>query len=674
MDLVTDTIVDGRYRIVDLVGFGGMGGVYKAVDVELERVIALKILHSDFPDEEARSRFFREGKIASRLEHPNIVQFFRFGQFEGLPYIAMEYLSGETLREVLNRETRLDLQRSIDVAVQVCRAMQYAHRNGVVHRDLKPNNIMLMPAPVPDFVKVVDFGLARLTEVETTAVKTWKNAHELQSDPGSSIGYANQGLTQTGTILGTAQYMSPEQCKGQPVTAAADVYSLGCILYECIAGIAPFVADTPVAFIHKHVCEEIPPLDTVAPGLAVPPSVEQVLRKAMAKDPEDRYATMSDFEADLLLVQAGKLPVIPTKAQTKNASSKRWIALVGVFVLSGILLGVVYRLKTPTQSESQFPATSVSKLHTALPLGLEHRDCASLLEDGERYWQRNTKANKGEAFYKAAIVAARDPAINPGLRLRCYYSYAFALRTSGRYEESMAIMNEAIRCLKDTPKAPPTVSFQVYSRAAMSCLESSAKTDFRRGLQCLQQAEKYCNQIDDLSLRRVFQSELCCIRSDFYHQDSDDNNAFLFAQKGLSLTTRRQDLNRRRIRTCRLAFLANQTQAFEQLFKEVQAQDSEVGTGREFILLSDDLRKAGKLAESRIAAELALKASRAIDPNSDDAYVRAQLILAEFDCDKGDFEMAASRVNEAERIVDALGISSAEVTAKQELLKRKLKK
>ncbi len=225
------TIIDGRYRVLSRLGAGGMADVYLAQDEQLDREIALKLLHRRFAEDAAFvERFRREAQAAASLQHPNVVSVFDRGAFDGTYYIAMEYLQGRTLKRLIREEAPLEVNRAIDLTIQILKAARFAHRRGVIHRDLKPHNVIVDDN---DHVKVTDFGIARA---------------------GAS------DMTETGSIMGTAQYLSPEQAQGHAVSAPSDLYSVGIVLYEMLTGRVPFDGESPVSIALKHVSEApIPP-------------------------------------------------------------------------------------------------------------------------------------------------------------------------------------------------------------------------------------------------------------------------------------------------------------------------------------------------------------------------------------------------------------------------------
>src|SRR5947209_3215739 len=257
-DVQTGTVIDGRYRVKTRIGSGGMADVYCAVDEQLGRDVALKLLHRRFAeDREFVERFRREASSAAGLQHPNVVGVYDRGEWDGTSYIAMEHLEGRTLKQVIADEAPLDPIRAIDLVVQLLRAARFAHKRGVIHRDLKPQNVIVDPE---SRAKVTDFGIARA---------------------GAS------DMTQTGSIMGTAQYLSPEQAQGLPVDDRSDLYSVGVVLYEMLTGRVPFDGDSAVSIALKQVAEPPRPPRELNPS--IPPELEAVVLRAIAKDPAHRF-------------------------------------------------------------------------------------------------------------------------------------------------------------------------------------------------------------------------------------------------------------------------------------------------------------------------------------------------------------------------------------------------
>jgi eukaryotic-like serine/threonine-protein kinase len=262
--LAPGTLVDGRYKIISRLGAGGMADVFLAEDEQLGRKVALKLLYQRFAEDPGFvERFRREAQAAAGLQHPNVVSVYDRGSYDDTYYIAMEYLPGRSLKQLIRAEAPLDPVRAIDIALQILKAARFAHRRGVIHRDLKPHNVIVDDQ---DNAKVTDFGIARA---------------------GAS------DMTETGSIMGTAQYLSPEQAQGHAVSAGSDLYSIGVVLYEMLTGRVPFDAESAVTIALKHVSEAPPPMTIINPS--VPPELEQVVMWALNKNPVDRPANADQF-------------------------------------------------------------------------------------------------------------------------------------------------------------------------------------------------------------------------------------------------------------------------------------------------------------------------------------------------------------------------------------------
>src|SRR2546426_1658137 len=273
-DQLINTLFDGRYKILRKLGAGGMANVYLAEDQELGRRVAIKILDDRHAaDEQFVERFRREAKNAAGLSHPNIVSIYDRGEAEGTYYIAMEYLEGRTLKELILSRGPTPIPVAIDYTRQILAALSFAHRNGIVHRDIKPHNVVVGP---DGRLKVTDFGIARSGGTQ---------------------------MTEAGSIIGTAQYLSPEQARGAPVDQRSDVYSVGIVLYEMLTGTVPFTGDTPLEIAMKHLSATPEPPSAKRPD--VPRELDMVVLRALAKDPEHRYATAAEMEADLARVARG---------------------------------------------------------------------------------------------------------------------------------------------------------------------------------------------------------------------------------------------------------------------------------------------------------------------------------------------------------------------------------
>ena len=273
-DTLIGTLFDGRYRVIRRLGSGGMANVYLAEDTELGRSVAIKVLDEKHAkDEQFVERFRREAKNAASLQHPNIVSIYDRGEAEGTYYIAMECIEGRTLKELLVARGPLPVDQAVAYARQILGAIRFAHRKGIVHRDIKPHNVLV---DADGRLKVTDFGIARA---------------------GASQ------MTEAGSIIGTAQYLSPEQARGAPVDHRSDLYSVGVVLYEMLTGSVPFTGDTPVEIAMKHISTVPEPPSAKRPE--VPEDLDMVVLRALAKDPDDRFQTAEEMDAELGRLAAG---------------------------------------------------------------------------------------------------------------------------------------------------------------------------------------------------------------------------------------------------------------------------------------------------------------------------------------------------------------------------------
>jgi serine/threonine-protein kinase len=349
-------LLGGRYELDGVVGRGGMAEVYRARDIRLDRIVAIKTLRADLArDQIFQARFRREAQSAASLNHPSIVAVYDTGEDMAtgvpVPYIVMEYVDGRTVRDLLQDGHRLLPERSLEIIDGVLRALDYSHQAGIVHRDIKPGNVMVTRN---GDVKVMDFGIAR------------------------AMSDAQATMTQTAQVIGTAQYLSPEQARGERVDSRSDLYSTGCLLYELLTGRPPFTGDSPVAIAYQHVRENPIPPSRVDPD--VPAWADAIVLKAMAKSPADRYQTAADMRADLQRAASG-LPVaaaVPTRVDMYQGTQRvgtdpmtgrtsaippvadyeytgqgygrggggyRWIPWVlGLVLVLGVVIGVAYYL------------------------------------------------------------------------------------------------------------------------------------------------------------------------------------------------------------------------------------------------------------------------------------------------------------------------------------------
>jgi len=323
--MTTPQHLSDRYELGEILGFGGMSEVHLARDVRLHRDVAVKVLRADLArDPSFYLRFRREAQNAAALNHPAIVAVYDTGEAETatgpLPYIVMEYVEGVTLRDIVHNDGPIEPRRAIEIIADACQALNFSHQHGIIHRDVKPANIMMSKSGA---VKVMDFGIARALH-----------------DGGVSV-------TQTAAVIGTAQYLSPEQARGETVDARSDVYSLGCVLYELLTGEPPFVGDSPVAVAYQHVREDPVPPSERNPVLT--PDLDAVVLKALAKNPDNRYQSAAEMRTDLIRVHSGEAPEAPKVFTDAERTS---------LLAAGPLIG---RHQQPTENIPTHQRTHVAK-------------------------------------------------------------------------------------------------------------------------------------------------------------------------------------------------------------------------------------------------------------------------------------------------------------------------
>jgi eukaryotic-like serine/threonine-protein kinase len=376
--MVVGEVVAERYELEEVVGTGGMSSVFKARDMLLERSVALKVLHPHFTeDDQYVERFRREARAVASLSHPNIVTILDRGEDEGRQFIVFELVEGRTLAEVLQAEGRLPVRRALEIAIQVALGLGFAHEQGLVHRDVKPQNVILNG---DGRAKVTDFGIARSLDV--------------------------QGVTQSGAVLGTSNYIAPEQASGRPVDRTTDVYSLGVVLFELLTGEVPFPGESFVAVAMQHVSEPPPSVLEVRPD--VPLRVARAVDRALEKDPAQRFATMDAFAAELqaCLAELGSRPGLDADVTLVRHAPvvrrrRRRLLPAGLVALGLLLLAAAVAALLLHRSSSQHPTRSSKPAAPTRPVHLagvasydpygdhaEHNEDVSKASDGSlgTYW------------------------------------------------------------------------------------------------------------------------------------------------------------------------------------------------------------------------------------------------------------------------------------------------
>lgn len=388
-DKLIGCLIEDRFRIISKLGSGGMGSVYLAQQSGLERMVAVKFMHEAAEtNEEDRSRFMREAQILSRIDHPGVVKVLCFGFLEnGQAYMVMEYVEGRSLRQILNdlnfdpggkqhlaekqefrlgkQETKLPWNRAALIAAETASAMAAAHKQGIIHRDLKPENVILC-APEYKQVKVIDFGLGKFQNPERKELN----------------------LTETGILIGSVNYMSPEQARGGKADERSDIYSLACLLYESLSGLPPFQADTAMGVIYKQINETPPEIKAAAKSASLPAELDMVLAKALSKDPLQRYQSMAEFEEDLRDLSNNNTVALSQRlrafAKTQQASQRKVTILVVLcsIPLTLALLLMLFQSRAVKQldGEKASPTAGKKKSVKRLPtFGLLAMDSRKLL-------------------------------------------------------------------------------------------------------------------------------------------------------------------------------------------------------------------------------------------------------------------------------------------------------
>jgi serine/threonine protein kinase len=397
---VIGTLIGGRFRLDERIGSGGMSSVYRAFDPTLERLVAIKLMHRDIStDPDQLERFRREARAVAQLNHPHVVTVIDAGEDEGAPYIVFEYIEGETLKDRIRRHGRLPVAEAVAYAIEIARALECAHSHRLVHRDVKPQNVLIDP---DGRAKVTDFGIARSLE-----------AH---------------GLTAPGRVLGTTDYVSPEQALGHEVTEQSDIYSLGIVLYEMLTGEVPFRADTQVAVAMKHVREPLPDVQRRRPEISA--ALAAIVERATAKETRNRYATVDDLVHDLeevLAIEAARSGETTGEATTvlrnlpgdtadfapQRLRHPRRVLLISTLVLAVLGGGIAYLATSRTEKGAGNPVAPSSPELSQVRLagdaasdydpegdGQESPDEAQLAIDGNRTTAWDTEQ------YQAGLAGA----------------------------------------------------------------------------------------------------------------------------------------------------------------------------------------------------------------------------------------------------------------------------
>jgi tRNA A-37 threonylcarbamoyl transferase component Bud32 len=348
-------LVGGRYRVISCLGRGGMGVVYKVEQVFLHEQLALKTLLSNNASDTSIRRFQLEGRATFSLDHPNLISVSDLGILDdGTPFLVMELITGQTLADYLRKRGRLHYKEAAKIFARICLGLAHAHHKGVVHRDIKPSNLMLTGQDIDaeDCVKVMDFGIAKIMRNEVQGA---------------------QELTKTGEVMGSPIYMSPEQCSGTMVDFRSDIYSLGCVFFECLTGAPPFIGDSALSTLTKHLSETPPTLKEASLGIDFPPALEAMVAQMLAKSPEDRYQDLGNLAIDLAALtkedttsaqQAIAIPLSlrrKKKTDTVSVAKKTLAALIAApFVVAAATAAIVYAFCKPTADNTRIAAVPIA--------------------------------------------------------------------------------------------------------------------------------------------------------------------------------------------------------------------------------------------------------------------------------------------------------------------------
>lgn len=437
------SIFQNRFLILAELGEGGMGLVYRAQQLDAGREVALKLIRNEFLGRDTIDRFYREFRVLAGISHPNIMTIYGLAlQNDSLPYAVCEYIEGRTLREVLAMEAPLPWRRVARIAIQICDAMQYAHEHNVIHRDLKPENIILLDTPEPDFVKIIDFGLARFCEMTE----------------------GSQKLTKTGNLIGSPHYMSPEQVKGEP-SASSDIYALGCLIFELISKEPLFDAENPIAIINKH-CKQDPSARLKVIEHRIPKRLAYLVEKALAKTTENRWQSMREISSELQLI-------LEDNHDSEGVSRKKQLHfLVGIFlIIFGtvtllVFKQVAFRRSKATANVSNFKLAEMHKKETEYRhtlerienrCGIDSLKILPNLQDLAMCYEEEGKYTEEEALWRQGI-AIREKAFGPNTRYVADYlqslAYVYELQHKYAEEEALCKRTLAIRQKELAPNDP----------------------------------------------------------------------------------------------------------------------------------------------------------------------------------------------------------------------------
>jgi hypothetical protein len=433
LDVPVGTNVDDRFEIIGFLGQGGMCTVYEAMHIQLQRRVALKVMHAgSVASGDAFARFQREAILASEVKHPNIIEIHGFGIWNGRPYIAMEYVEGRTISQIIDEDGPMSEERALNILIQISDALVQAHASRVVHRDLKPSNVIVTAG---DHIKLVDFGIARLLP---------ESGEEMQK------------LTQTGQVLGTFVYMSPEQCTGRPVDARADLYAFGGLIYKMLTGKPPFAGDTAFELMAQHMGEAPPMMAGVSERM------QNIAHWCLRKDPGHRPQSAADLKAALLGddLQVTQSLFVPEHKPKAAVPKKLKIVFGSICVVVLICAGVFIAKRAPeatAELQEALPPTAqeVKLLDAVKAAGAAKLPRAIAVANLElcKYYDEHAQWKKAETAGHAATLAygeTKEDSFNEELRAK-YYT-AVAQQNQGKVSSAILPFYRISRKLEDAPK------------------------------------------------------------------------------------------------------------------------------------------------------------------------------------------------------------------------------
>ena len=457
--------LQGRYRIVERIAEGGMGVVYRAQHLGLERQVAVKFLHeSVVADKELRRRFEVEAKAASRVSHPNCLGVVDFGIHRKVPYLVMDYVEGVTLRAMIDRSV-ISVERAINLSTQLLAGLGHAHKHGIVHRDVKPENVIVFSDERSEHVKILDFGLARLTSAATVT---------------------------DGVAVGTPSYMSPEQTRGERADRRSDVYGAGIVLFELLTGKKPFVAATPFDTMKMHREAAVPSFASIAPDRVIAPEVETVVRKALAKEPDDRYPTAIELASALDRIVPHREPVFAVIEEApERERPARWPWFVAGLGAS-LLVVIVALVVIPSDDDLPAPSATPDAAVALVPDAASGSDSAALPPEIPGVAEAVALARKGREAQAAVALdqlRARHPtsahvmhAIGNVNAMRAWWgpamtAYSDALKKHPAYRTDARLIRDVVQALGSDKGFQQALNLLVHTigHAADAELEAAAR-------------------------------------------------------------------------------------------------------------------------------------------------------------------------------------------------------